>query len=239
MTYYIPYLGTFFFSRYPSVALARNNPNNPGGREAPEMGSAALPLLCLPVYAVTMPAGAVASRGLAMQQQPLPPLWHPPPPVWSAAARSRPLLASSSVAVSAAGGAADDPGASVASSVMGLAKNIIGAGVLALSAGIASFSSAPSAAIVGIILLYSLGAISAYTFSLLGRLSERVRGESYVDTFAHIFGTRTALIPAATITFMTGSAALMYAIILGELYPTPTPPLPHPYPTPTPPLPHS
>ena len=25
---YIPYLGTFFFSRYPSVALARNNNNN-------------------------------------------------------------------------------------------------------------------------------------------------------------------------------------------------------------------
>jgi len=28
---YIPYLGTFFFSRYPSVALARNSPLMNGG----------------------------------------------------------------------------------------------------------------------------------------------------------------------------------------------------------------
>ena len=52
MTYilHIPYLGTFFFSRYPSVALARNErgketkpgtrdgkPKRPGAREAPSL----------------------------------------------------------------------------------------------------------------------------------------------------------------------------------------------------------
>ena len=53
-----------------------------------------------------------------------------------------------------------------------LAKNIAGAGVLSLSAGIASFSGAKAAVLPATLLLLFLGAVSAYSFSLLARVGE-------------------------------------------------------------------
>ena len=58
-----------------------------------------------------------------------------------------------------------EEGASVAASTVNLVKSIVGAGVLALPAGVAAFSDAGPALWPATALITALGAASAYSFS--------------------------------------------------------------------------
>ena len=66
--------------------------------------------------------------------------------------------------------AAKTRGASVAASAVGLVRPIVGAGVLALPAGVAAFSDA-GPALWPATALSALGAASAYSFGVLGRVA--------------------------------------------------------------------
>jgi hypothetical protein len=99
-----------------------------------------------------------------------------------------------------------------------LAKNIAGAGVLSLSAGIASFSGAKVAVLPATLLLLFLGGVSAYSFSLLARVGEDNGTGTIRETWSKLFGERWTLIPDATIIFECMCAATSFAIIIGETF---------------------
>ena len=83
------------------------------------------------------------------------------------------------IAVPATRGGADDSGATIPNEVFNLVKNIVGAGVLSLPAGVAAFGNAPSAVIPATILIAAIGAMSGYCFSLIGRVCE-MTGECFL-----------------------------------------------------------
>ena len=86
-----------------------------------------------------------------------------------------------------------------------LAKNIAGAGVLSLSAGIASFSGAKAAVLPATLLLLFLGAVSAYSFSLLARVGEDNGTATIRETWSKLFGEKWAY---STGTTAAGESAL-------------------------------
>ena len=109
-------------------------------------------------------------------------------------------------------------GATVSSSIINLSKNIVGSGVLALAAGIAAFTSSPFGVVPATLILLALGGLSGYTFSLIARVGDEVGADTYRDTWAKVFGEKTALLPALTVAFKTYVGGLSYSIILGDSF---------------------
>ena len=100
-----------------------------------------------------------------------PPLFNPPPAAAAPAAAS-----------------ASSSGAPIPSLVFNLVKNIVGAGVLSLPAGVAAFGSAPSALFPAVALIAIIGVMSGYCFSLIGRVCEMTGASSYRDAWARSVG---------------------------------------------------
>jgi len=63
-------------------------------------------------------------------------------------------------------------GVGMAPSIFNLMKNILGAGVLALPAGVAAFSDSKTALVPALALTATLGLTSGYCFATIGRLCE-------------------------------------------------------------------
>ena len=103
-------------------------------------------------------------------------------------------------------------------SVISLAKNIVGSGVLALAGGVAAFSNRKIAVLPATVVLLILGAISAYTFSLIARVGDAVGADTYKEAWSKVISERSSVLVAATTTFMTCAAALSYAIIIGDSF---------------------
>lgn len=82
--------------------------------------------------------------------------------------------------------------------------------------GIAAFGDAPSAIIPATILITLIGGISAYGFSLIGRVCSYTGSQSYRDAWSQSVGDSTSWIPAATCTFKTCFAVLSYSMILAD-----------------------
>ena len=109
-------------------------------------------------------------------------------------------------------------GTGVTPSIINLFKNIVGSGVLALSAGVAAFSGSPLALLPSVLILLAVGAASAYTFSTIARVGAATGASTYKETWAKVFGERTAFITDATTIFMTVAAGLSYSIIIGDSF---------------------
>jgi hypothetical protein len=69
--------------------------------------------------------------------------------------------------------------ASMSQEIFSLVKNIVGAGVLGLPAGIAAFGSAPGAVFPALLLIAGIGGLSAYGFALIGRVCALVSSIIY------------------------------------------------------------
>jgi len=108
--------------------------------------------------------------------------------------------------------------ATVPSEIFNLVKNIVGAGVLSLPAGVAAFGNAPSALIPGILLISVLGVISGYNFSLIGRICSYTGSNSYKEAWEKSVGESSGWIPATACTFMTFAAVLAYSMILADTF---------------------
>lgn len=111
-----------------------------------------------------------------------------------------------------------ESGVGVAPSIINLAKNIVGSGVLALAAGIAAFSGSRLALLPSVAILFAVGAVSAYTFSTIARVGAAVGANTYRDTWAKVFGEKTAFMPDITVVLLTACAALGYSIIIGDSF---------------------
>jgi len=69
-----------------------------------------------------------------------------------------------------------------------------------------------------LVVLFGLGGVSAYTFSLIARVGDDVGAETYFDTWGKVVTERSSVLVSAAITFMTCAAALSYAIIIGDSF---------------------
>ncbi|EEC43594.1 predicted protein [Phaeodactylum tricornutum CCAP 1055/1] len=99
-----------------------------------------------------------------------------------------------------------------------LVKAIVGAGVLTLPAGIASFGNAPSAAIPALGLITVIGILSGYGFALIGRVCHLTGTSSYREAWKASVGEPSSWIPAWSVTLKTIFAVLAYSMILGETF---------------------
>ena len=99
-----------------------------------------------------------------------------------------------------------------------LVKSIVGAGVLSLPAGIAAFGNAPSAIIPAVALITAFGGLSAYSFSLIGRVCAWTNSNSYTQAWENSVGKASSNIPSISCTFMTVCATLAYSMILADTF---------------------
>mmetsp|Transcript_7506 Transcript_7506/g.14995 ORF Transcript_7506/g.14995 Transcript_7506/m.14995 type:complete len:523 (+) Transcript_7506:92-1660(+) len=129
-------------------------------------------------------------------------------PLYAASEASEGDVGDSSVA---SGGTATIP-----NEIFNLVKSIVGAGVLSLPAGISAFGNAPSAIFPAIALIASIGFLSGYGFSLIGRVCSYTGGRSYRGAWDKTVGESTSWIPAVTCTFKTCCAILSYSMILAD-----------------------
>eukprot|EP00559_Dactyliosolen_fragilissimus_P004323 CAMPEP_0184868978 /NCGR_PEP_ID=MMETSP0580-20130426/32403_1 /TAXON_ID=1118495 /ORGANISM="Dactyliosolen fragilissimus" /LENGTH=462 /DNA_ID=CAMNT_0027370171 /DNA_START=484 /DNA_END=1872 /DNA_ORIENTATION=- len=102
--------------------------------------------------------------------------------------------------------------------IFNLVKSIVGAGVLSLPAGISNFGNAPSAIVPAAILIAFIGSLSAYGFSLIGRVCAYTGSNSYKEAWEKSVGAKSSIIPAASCTFKTVCATLAYSMILADTF---------------------
>jgi len=108
--------------------------------------------------------------------------------------------------------------ATIPSLIFNLVKSIVGAGVLSLPAGIAAFGDAPSAILPAVILVISIGSLSAYNFSLIGRVCAMTNATSYRSAWDNTVGTSTSWITALFCTAQCLVANLAYSMILADTF---------------------
>jgi amino acid permease len=104
----------------------------------------------------------------------------------------------------------------VRSEIFNLVKAVVGAGVLTLPAGIATYGDAPGAAAPACVLIALIGAMSGYGFGLIGRVCALTGAASYRDAWRESVGSETSWIPAVSVTCKTLFAVLAYSMILGD-----------------------
>lgn len=119
----------------------------------------------------------------------------------------------SAVATATTGGSSD-----LSSSILNLAKTILGAGVLSLPSGIALFSDSKQATIPAIALLAFMGLASAYSFSSVGKACQLHGVGSFAEAFAKSLGLSSGRAISTVITLKTFFACLAYSIIIGKQY---------------------
>ena len=124
--------------------------------------------------------------------------------------KTAPLLAEAAPAAEAA------TETNVAASTVNLVKSIVGAGVLALPAGVAAFSDTKPALWSATALITALGAASAYSFGVLGRVCGAYDADTYKDAWAKSVGEKSAWVVTFCCTLTPFLACLAYSIIMGD-----------------------
>jgi hypothetical protein len=112
----------------------------------------------------------------------------------------------------------NNDGATIPNEVFNLVKAIVGVGVLSLPAGVAAFGSAPSAFIPAGILIAVIGMLSAYGFSLIGRVCAYTGAKSYREAWSKTVGEGSSWIPAWSTTCKTFLACLAYSMVLADTF---------------------
>mmetsp|Transcript_19141 Transcript_19141/g.42482 ORF Transcript_19141/g.42482 Transcript_19141/m.42482 type:complete len:495 (+) Transcript_19141:1-1485(+) len=110
----------------------------------------------------------------------------------------------------------EDTGSPIPASIFNLVKSIVGAGVLALPGGVAAFSDAPGAMAAAAGLTGAMGLLSAYCFSLIGRVCAAYDAKTYFDAWAKSISPKTAWLPAFACNFKTLIGCILYSIIIGD-----------------------
>ena len=90
--------------------------------------------------------------------------------------------------------------------------------MLSLPAGVAAFSDNRSAIVPASAIIAALGALSAYTFSLIGRACAQTKAESYEQSWARSVSPKTAALPAGACVATCFAGCLAYTIIIGDSF---------------------
>jgi len=104
--------------------------------------------------------------------------------------------------------------ASITESIFNLVNNIAGAGILALSAGMASGTGW----IPAILICSILGAISAHTFGLIGEACEMTGEIDFKGLWGRTIGRNTTYMVDSIIAFMCLACCVIYSGILGDVF---------------------
>lgn len=111
---------------------------------------------------------------------------------------------------------ANEEGIGLAPSIVNLVKNICGAGVLSLPAGLAALSNSKGAIIPGCVMVLCMGVISAYCFVLIGRVCEMTKKPTYKGAVTEAMGETWGQVLAVATLMKTFAASLMGSIIIGD-----------------------
>ncbi|EWM22597.1 Amino acid transporter, transmembrane [Nannochloropsis gaditana] len=112
---------------------------------------------------------------------------------------------------------APPPGTSSSvASMVNLAKNIIGGGMLALPAGLAA--GAGTGYIPAYLLLAFSAVSSAYTFVLVGRSVEATRSRSFKEAWSRTVGPAHAWVVDYAITALAFAVCIVYACFVGDTF---------------------
>jgi hypothetical protein len=109
-------------------------------------------------------------------------------------------------------------GSSVATSSFNLAKSIIGAGVLSLPSGVALFSDQPEALLPSAIACGIFGIMAAYSFSIIGRVCEHHRVNTFQDAWAKSISVKSSWIVSSIVMSLCFLGSLAYSIIIGDSF---------------------
>lgn len=190
--------------------------------------------VALGAVVVALVAAATAPAAHALVSRPL---WSgttisPTPTIAASGIRARRTAASAATArpTGAAAGAAELSGggsggsgvsggggtATIPSEVFNLVKSIVGAGVLSLPYGVAVFGNAPSALIPAVALIALMGALSAYTFGLIGRVCQRTHTQSYAAAWDAAVGQKWSPLVAFSCFIDCFAGNLSYSMILAD-----------------------
>jgi len=113
----------------------------------------------------------------------------------------------------------NEEGASLPNAIFNLVKSIVGSGVLGLPSGIAAFGTSAGALVPGIFLVFFIGGMSAYGFSLVGRVCSYTQSRSYREAWANSVGQGSSWLPAACCMCVTFCSVLGYSMILADTIP--------------------
>jgi amino acid permease len=109
--------------------------------------------------------------------------------------------------------------ASIPNLTTSLVKSIVGSGVLALPAGVATLGDSPTKVILpAILLIVAIGIINAFMFSLIGRVCGLTGAMSYRQAWELSMGKETSQWVAVTVAFKTALSCLAFSIILADSF---------------------
>ena len=91
-------------------------------------------------------------------------------------------------------------------------------GALAIPSGIAAYGNAPAAMLPAIVIILAMGLISAYLFSLIGRVCAWTGAKSYRNAWELTVGEAGAKIVALVCTFKPALGNLAYSMILTDSF---------------------
>jgi sodium-coupled neutral amino acid transporter 11 len=105
---------------------------------------------------------------------------------------------------------------SVSTSIFNLGKTILGAGVLSLPSGIATFTDSANGIMPAVAVLTTVGVVSAYSFKSIGKACERFGARSFSEAWAKSVDQRTGSLLNIVVVVNTFLSCLTYSIIIGE-----------------------
>jgi amino acid permease len=110
--------------------------------------------------------------------------------------------------------------ASIPNLTTSLVKSIVGSGVLALPAGVATLGDAPNFRVVApaILLICFIGIMNAYFFSLIGRICDKTGATSYRQAWELTVGEETGQLVAAVVAAKTLLSCLAFSIIVADSF---------------------
>ena len=88
-------------------------------------------------------------------------------------------------------------------------------GVLSLPSGLAFATDDPSAILPASLLCVLFGGLSAYSFSLIGRICQETNSETFSDAWANTVSNSSSKVVPLCITVMCALTPLAYGIMIG------------------------
>ena len=107
--------------------------------------------------------------------------------------------------------------ASIAAEVVSITKNLLGAGLLSLSQGIAIYSNDPSAIILASALIVSLGGIFGYFCLLIAKICQKTRSTTYRECWENTIGDRGAIVISMMSALLPAQGNLSATIVLSQI----------------------
>eukprot|EP00928_Gymnodinium_smaydae_P030702 TRINITY_DN22756_c0_g1_i1.p1 TRINITY_DN22756_c0_g1~~TRINITY_DN22756_c0_g1_i1.p1 ORF type:complete len:561 (+),score=127.12 TRINITY_DN22756_c0_g1_i1:80-1762(+) len=115
-----------------------------------------------------------------------------------------------------ASGAEEGAKSSVGQSTVNLVKNIVGAGMLSLPAGVAAYGGSPEALAPALVAALTLGVLSGYGFVLIADACSRTGETTYQGAWAKAVSPRTSWLPAAACCAKAAIGCISFSMILAD-----------------------